>query len=838
MKNQASLFVFKILVVMALGISLVSPSAAASMTLSPGISHESERLTVSGYPQAANITEIDLTNPYAKVNLGVPSPINSVATVSKTAMQNSAERNHVVGAINASFFHLETRLSSYLVARNNKIDNLGGISASYTDYMFTPAAFGVNSSGKAMVDRYDMGVNVTHNGKSFTFKGLNKVREADEGVLFTPGHRDDRTMTNSFGLEVVVRGVSKTVDHGLEFGEKVTGKVSSIRPYGQHTSATIPDDGYVLSAQGTEAAKLRDMKVGDSIDLNINVDQRWQNAEFMLASGPLLVQDGVRKLSIDPTSPRTTSRAPRTAVAVDRTGEKVFMVTVDGRQAGHSAGMTLPEFANYLVNIGAHQAINLDGGGSTAMVTRKYGNPYATLVNKPSDGWERSVSATIQAVSTAPYGSPRYLKVSPEESGAVFKGNTLNFKADYVLDQYFNPLTIDQNKVTPLSVEGGVGEIVNGEFKATNSGSGSVVVGYEGQSARVPVTVTDKLDQLLIAPSEIRIGLSESVPLSVKGRLDGQTITLDEDDIELSVSGNAGAIANGRFIAAASEASGTITAKFGSNTASIPVTVTNKPFAANGFESVTPMNYTAVNGKASGSLEKVLQPKQGSASLKLDYDFRNTGSATSAAYVTMKNGVKLPGRPEAIGAWVYGDGENHWLRGTVEDANGRSHTISFTEEGGLDWKGWKFVEADVPGNLTLPLSFKSIYIAETSSAQKNKGFIYIDDVKALYTSQYEEPAFTNTTNVKNVNSDKVWTVRFSRKMDAATLNNVNAYVTDQSGVRQNVAVKALDGDKLTVTPPSGGYTPGKTYQLVVTRYAESENGILMDKDSITTFKIN
>ncbi|MFP3339096.1 phosphodiester glycosidase family protein, partial [Micrococcus sp. SIMBA_131] len=90
---------------------------------------------------------------------------------------------------------------------------------------------------------------------------------------------------------------------------------------------------------------------------------------------------------------------------MDSTGNRVFFVTVDGRQPGYSTGMNLKEFANYLVGLGANYALNLDGGGSTTMVTRKVGDELASLTNSPSDGFERSVSAILQAVSTAPQGS-------------------------------------------------------------------------------------------------------------------------------------------------------------------------------------------------------------------------------------------------------------------------------------------------------------------------------------------------------------------------------------------------------------------------------------------------
>ncbi|HEX7008806.1 MAG TPA: phosphodiester glycosidase family protein, partial [Phycisphaeraceae bacterium] len=61
------------------------------------------------------------------------------------------------------------------------------------------------------------------------------------------------------------------------------------------------------------------------------------------------------------------NRHPRTAIGVTA-DQKLLLFTVDGRQPGHSVGMTTPEVADILLEYGAVDAINLDGGGSTTLV--------------------------------------------------------------------------------------------------------------------------------------------------------------------------------------------------------------------------------------------------------------------------------------------------------------------------------------------------------------------------------------------------------------------------------------------------------------------------------------
>lgn len=73
------------------------------------------------------------------------------------------------------------------------------------------------------------------------------------------------------------------------------------------------------------------------------------------------------------------SRHPRTAVAVSVEDSRVLFVVVDGRQGDYSTGMTLPELTDLLQALGAEEALNLDGGGSSALVVQ------GRVVNRPSD---------------------------------------------------------------------------------------------------------------------------------------------------------------------------------------------------------------------------------------------------------------------------------------------------------------------------------------------------------------------------------------------------------------------------------------------------------------------
>jgi exopolysaccharide biosynthesis protein len=109
-----------------------------------------------------------------------------------------------------------------------------------------------------------------------------------------------------------------------------------------------------------------------------------------LGGGPRLVKDGAEFIPFDWEwfSDRLfQNRAPRTAIGITETGKLLF-VTVDGRSKQNS-GMTLRELAQLMVKLGAHEAMNLDGGGSATMVVG------GRIMNDPSDGQERPVTSAL-----------------------------------------------------------------------------------------------------------------------------------------------------------------------------------------------------------------------------------------------------------------------------------------------------------------------------------------------------------------------------------------------------------------------------------------------------------
>jgi hypothetical protein len=107
-----------------------------------------------------------------------------------------------------------------------------------------------------------------------------------------------------------------------------------------------------------------------------------------------LVHDGVAQHATLPHAEYTCSaQHPRTLLGLSADKRKLFMVVVDGRAPAQGRlGMTCREAADFMVSLGAHWALNLDGGGSTEMVVN------GRIVNVPSDGRSRSVPTHLAVV--------------------------------------------------------------------------------------------------------------------------------------------------------------------------------------------------------------------------------------------------------------------------------------------------------------------------------------------------------------------------------------------------------------------------------------------------------
>lgn len=572
----------KILFVLVFMVSLVTGPANASAfqnvnkeyPLSQGV--EYKQYTYSNtYTNTINHLTIDVGNSTTEVQLGMPATVNGKESTVANANRHSKEGNRVVGAINASFYNMSQGYPLFLLAKNNVILNGGTVSSGSGEYMNVPTAFGVTADGRGVIDYFDFDVTLTHKGTNYEMSGLNRARNINESVIYTPQFYSKTTDTNEYGFEIVVDTGSPITEN--TFGQTLTGKVTQIKAYGSTAKLTIPSTGFVVSLQGGDwYNKLSHVAVGDEMSVNFSIDQLWQNAQFILASGPYLVKDNKPYIMMSTSSDRAKEIAPRTVVATSDNGKKVHFITVDGRQS-HSKGMNMVQLANYLVALGVDRAINLDGGGSTTMGIRNYGSNNVVLANLPSNSGntQRLVSTTLLAVSTAPTGKGTHIKATNSTNYAtLLVGASSSVAVQYILDENYNTLPLDGH----LSLASQNGSLtINGlTYTATKAGDDRIYIGHDGTAVQsFPVKIVDAPTTLTISPSSKTISAGETVSFTIDAKDDsGKAIAYEPSQVKWSVEGNIGTItSDGKFTAKNPGATGKIVATLGTKSESVNVTV-------------------------------------------------------------------------------------------------------------------------------------------------------------------------------------------------------------------------------------------------------------------------
>lgn len=566
--------------------NVVITAMSAAMLISLPFSAAASTKVVSSYPVSSGVTYshytysasshinhigVDLSDPFTKLKMGLPSPISRTAPTLTLANRDSKERHRVVGAVNTSFFDMKTGVPMYLLSEGNEIVNGGVISSSNSYYVSQPIAFGVTKDGLSEIDYFNLGVEVGVHGSVFQMTGLNRERQADETMIFTPQHVKNTTGSNEYGIELVVETNEPITS--THYGQQVQGNVVKVRGYGDKNPVTIPKNGFVVSIHGKKGLeRFKSVTVGDSLSLKLSIDDKWKDSEFMMASGPMLVKDGKRHITMDTNNPRATAKTARTAIAISKDKKQVQMVTVDSR-AGYSNGMSLTQFADYLVSQGYDRALNFDGGGSTTMGIRNYGSNQVVLANRTSNSAQRSTSAILEAVSTAPTGQPAYVSVSRPQMGEMLVGATADLKINHVLDAYYNPIVPNPSQLKTTSAKGTV-EGMGLKYKAVQPGVDRISVNYGVAEQSFPITVVDQPARLDVKASATSVKPNEKITFTATPTdASGQPIIYQPEQLTWSVAGNIGSITTSGTFAAIKAGKGQVQATLGKKVISVPVEV-------------------------------------------------------------------------------------------------------------------------------------------------------------------------------------------------------------------------------------------------------------------------
>ena len=414
-----------------LGLSLWAVGTARADTtvkrLAPGVTltQEIDRKT----PLIINVVSVDLLAPGVRLGVGIGQDkiTGTDGAHGREDVSRLARRWGALAAVNADFFPYTG-------------DPLGiGIR---DGELFSEPFLGIRSGGPRVT------LGVTPDGRGVLFdtlgflgdlqasdgqrgyiSGINRPVSKNETIVYS-GLYGPVTGNKPGGVEVVVRGLNLPV----RANKLLAGQVESVRVVTGATEA-IPNDGVVVSGgPGTSADFLaRHLHPGDRVSFVLAVAPvgetiravqvaalprtgrdlpsragagisrsawLWAQVPQAVGGGPHLLVDG--QVSVDWVAEGfeagfSTSLNPRTAAGTTRDGHHLLLVTVDGRQA-FSRGVSLTDMALILRRYGAWNAINLDGGGSTAMAVGGL-----TVSSPQGGGAERPVADMLLVYSDRAY---------------------------------------------------------------------------------------------------------------------------------------------------------------------------------------------------------------------------------------------------------------------------------------------------------------------------------------------------------------------------------------------------------------------------------------------------
>lgn len=531
-------------------------------------------------------------------------------------------------------------------------------------------------------------------------------------------------------------------------GGRVTGVAD--RPGG----GAIPEGTTVLLGRDAGARALAGLAPGDPVswEYRLRTDDGAPVPRTAVGGRGVLVVDGEPQ---NWEGRPNNAAAPRTAVGFSKDGTTLHVLTVDGRQAA-SGGVTLTELALMMDELGAHNALNLDGGGSSTLVAREPGSDTPQVENSPSDGAEREVPNGLAV--TAPDGSGKlagfWVETAADPALApsadtvpgghperVFPGLTRRLTAAGY-DETYGPAGGDADW---YSTRPGVGRVDGeGVFHARGTGRTEVVAHRGGARGSTTLTVLGPLER--IAPTRERVGLADPGAEGAFGftgfDAGGHSAPVEPSDVTLEYDRSLFRVspdpAHGGFTVAARDGtgsvSGVIRATVAGRTAALAVTVGLKDQPVAEFEDAGEWTFSAA--RASGSLAADPAGQDGTG-LRMAYDFTQS-TATRAAYANPPGGsIPVPGQPQGFTLWLKGDGRGAWPSLHLVDAAGTGQVLRGPH---VTWTGWRRITFEVPAGVAHPLQVRRFYLAETRPAEQYRGEVVIDGLTARTPPDAELPA--------------------------------------------------------------------------------------------------
>lgn len=354
------------------------PAAGTTVeTLAGGIVYR--EYTLPEGPWALQVLEIP--RKLSGIELGVKvgsKTILGLEPLDMLAQRTTSPARKSIAGVNGDF---------YIIQRGPYQGDPIGLCVADGELVSTPikrSAAAILENGEPVIDRFRLKATIRRpDGENVRIDGVNQQCPQNGLALLTTTFSD-----STRPAEDTVALFAGPLDRPLAPKGKYKLQVKEIRSAG--TALAIPPKTVAILGNGAGRVFLEGLKPGDRITCTIDITPGSGNIRQAIGGGPRLLREGAVSIEAEAEgigASFVTDRHPRTAFGFNK--DRIFLVTVDGRQPGYSAGMSLTELADFMLRLGAREAVNLDGGGSTTMWVS------GSVRNRPSDGRVRPIANAI-----------------------------------------------------------------------------------------------------------------------------------------------------------------------------------------------------------------------------------------------------------------------------------------------------------------------------------------------------------------------------------------------------------------------------------------------------------
>ncbi|WP_320668556.1 phosphodiester glycosidase family protein [Patulibacter defluvii] len=691
-------------------IALAAPGAAAAADrlsviddrepLGPGIVLQHQKYLESSGWIDRHVLTVDLANPAVGTDL-----LHAEKVAQGSPLTEQANRVGAVAGVNGDFFDIgNSNAALGFEYQGGRLRKTGTRNNGQT--------IGVTNDRVGALANLALDAKATFGGRDVPVSGLNQV-----GI----GAGKIGVYSDEWGAasRAVQAGSGNTAEVLIADG-KVTQAAAA------PGSGQLPSGTTALVGRDAAADALRTLQVGDPVTLTYGVAPEVAGQfRFALGTDAQLVRGG------DPVPDSESgagasgnSIAPRTAIGFKDGGKTMLLVTVDGPGGTGKGGVTLPQLARMLDDLGAETAVNLDGGGSTTMVGRPLGGDRATVRNVPSDGNERNDPNGVGVFVNRGDGQVRDLVVRPDgDEARIFPGLHRTLSADGV-DSNQAPVAIGRGDVR-WTADGG--SISGGLLKAPADARGTIRARAttDGAQADAPVRVLGPLRTLELSTQRLSFAdASKSTTLRVIGRdAHGFTAPVEATDLELDYDPKVVKItpAGAALKVAAVGTGGTvITVRAGGQTAKLPTSVGVTTDSVYAFDNDDEATRWTTNGTA-GVAKTLTKDPEG---LRLTYaPGRNMGITKTP----IETRPAVPGQPLRVKVRLYSDGEFEFGSLYWVDAAGASKNLLTA---GPKTAGWTTLEWTMPADTKFPIKVTQLQAIQTNTAKQRNGYVIWQKIEA------------------------------------------------------------------------------------------------------------